>query len=150
MAPRSKKSARFPDPDPAQRMGEMDGLPSTMMVNRALKNYAMKDEFPFHVWVAVGYQSNDDLRGLPSPKEVRSLESIEDAMLAAVRKAGLGHYIGSTRLNGVCEFNFYVDDPEAVDERLEKLAEAQHRPIQYEICEDAYWERVAYFFDYTE
>nr|WP_267908162.1 DUF695 domain-containing protein [Cerasicoccus arenae] len=128
----------------------MDGLPTVMIVNTALKGYAEADEFPYHVRIAVGYQSNDALLGLPTPKEIRTLESLEDSVLAAVRKAGTGHYIGNTSWNGVREYNFYVDEPEAVDARLEKLAEQQHRPIQYEIQEDPDWERVTFFFDYDQ
>lgn len=149
MASRSKKSPRFPTPDPALRVGEMEGLPTTMIVNRALKDYREKADFIFHVWVAVGFQSSDADLGLPTQKEMRALDSLEDALLAAIRKAGEGHYIGNTTWSGTREYHFYVDDPEAVDERLEKLAEAQRRPIQYEISEDEAWDHVAHFYDYT-
>lgn len=126
----------------------MDGLPSIMIVNKSLKGYPNREEFPYHVWVSVGYRSSDELQGLPTEKEARALDSIEDALLAAVRKSAGGHYIGQTTGNGVREFNFYVDDPEPVDIKLESIGEQQKRPIQYEICEDDAWNRVEYFFDY--
>lgn len=133
-----------------RREGDMDGLPSLMIVNTALKGYAATDDFPYLVRVAIGYQSNDDCQGLPTPKEERTLSSIEDALLAAIRKGGAGHYIGNTSWNGVREFNFFVDDPDPVDERLEKLAEMQHRPVQYEIVEDPAWSQVEFYFDYEQ
>jgi len=139
---------RFPEPEPAQRMGELDGLPTTMIVNKSLKGYPFKAEFPFHVWITVGYRSTDELAGLPTPKEERSLSALEDALLAAVRKAATGQYIGRTSWNGMREFNFYVDEPELVDERLEQWAEQQKRPVQYEITEDGDWQHVEFFFDF--
>lgn len=126
----------------------MDGLPTTMIVNKALKGYPDCEGFPYHVWVAVEYSSNDELQGLPTPKEERALDAFENALLAAIRKSAGGHYIGQTSWNCLREFNFYVDDPEPVDERLETLAEQQKRAIQYEISEDEAWNRVEYFFDY--
>ncbi len=133
-----------------RREGMMDGLPSVMIVNTALKGYAATDDFPYHVCIAMGYKSTEAEQGLPTPKEERTLSSIEDALLAAIRKAAGGHYIGNTSWNGVREFNFYVDDPDTVDERLEKVAEQQHRPVQYEICEDPAWTRVEHYFDYEQ
>lgn len=126
----------------------MDGLPTEMVVNTALKDYPWMDEFSFHVWVAVEHRSADEFAGLPTPKELSALSNLEDALLAAIRKSGAGHYVGRTAWNGTTEFNFYAEDPEAVDERLEKLAEQQNRPISYEIVSDPAWQRVSFFFDY--
>lgn len=148
--PSAKKKSRFPDPAPMRREGAMDGLPSVMIVNTALKGYAATDDFPYHVWVAMGYNSTEAEQGLPTPKEERTLSSIEDALLAAVRKGSSGHYIGHTSWNGVREFHFYVDDPDEVEERLAKVAEQQHRPVQLEINEDSAWAGVDYFFDYEQ
>ncbi|MGE9295350.1 MAG: DUF695 domain-containing protein [Puniceicoccales bacterium] len=131
-----------------RREGVIDGLPTEMIVNTALKGYDKRGDFPFHVWVAVGYRGTEETAGLPTPKETRSLEALEDTLLAAIRKAGEGHYIGQSSWNGTREFNFYVDDPELTDERLEALATPQKRPIHYEICEDPTWQRVEFFFDY--
>jgi len=139
----------FPAPAPMRRVGEIDGLPSEMVVNTALKGYARRDAFPYHACIVAGFRAGDETAGLPGPKEARALDALENALLAAVRKAGQGHYVGQTTWNGSREFNFYVDDPEAVDERLEALASSQGRPIQYEICEDPAWQRVEFFFDYA-
>lgn len=144
---KSRPDPRFPEPLPARREGELDGLPTEMIVNTALKDYAEREDFPFHVWVSIGFQANGS--GLPTDKEARGLETVEDAVLAAVRKAGAGHFIGRTTWNGTREFNFYVEDPEAADERLETLGAGQARPFVYEICEDPAWQRVDFFFDYT-
>lgn len=144
------KAKPFPDPEPARREGALDGLPTTMIVNKSLKRYPRREEFPFHVWICVGYRSSDELAGLPTPREERTLAVLEDALLAAIRKAARGHYVGQTTWNGMREFNFFVDEPEAVDESLEQWADRQKRPVQVEIVEDEDWQRVEFFFDYEE
>lgn len=133
--------------DFATREGLIDGIYSTMLVNRALKNLSGRDTYAFHLRVFAAYTPTGP-RHLPSAAEVAQLDSIESALLDKVGTVTAAVYVGHTTWNGGREFNFYVEDPHAVDSVLDATLGKAPLPVEAEIVEDPDWLRVDFFFNY--
>lgn len=120
-----------------------------MVVNRSLKGYAYRKEFPWCLRLAIAYAA-DSATGQPLPKEERMLEAFEQNLFGLLKKSVNGHYVGHTTWGGSREFVFYLDDGGEAEEPLEGFAQAQKRELELSLDEDVRWEQAAHYFDYRD
>lgn len=117
--------------------------------NLGYKNYAYKAEFPWclAVNITTGKQNRN---GHPTDEEAVVLNVTEDIITQALRQAGAIQYVGRVTVKGYRELYYYIADPEKINAALTKLTKKrQPRPWEYQMKEDAQWERVAPFFNGT-
>ena len=128
----------------------IDGLPSAMVVNTALKKYPYAADYPWNLRVSALFKA-EKTSGHPTEAEEKVLAGFEKSLFAAVKKAGTLHLLGHTSWSGSREWNFYLDDPAVVDAALAKWLNAQPewRHVEYEIAADSGWRNVEYYFDYS-
>lgn len=120
-----------------------------MIVNRALKGYPFRRDFPWCVRLAVAYRLDTDT-GLPLPKEEKLLEHFEQKMFSLFKKTVNGHYVGHTSWRGSREFLFYVDEGGDLEEPLQSFAETEKRELEFAIEKDEKWLQASHYFDYQQ
>lgn len=124
-------------------------MPAVMVVNRSLKGYAFRKEFPWCLRLVVAYRANTE-NGLPLPKEERVLEAFEQNLFGLLKKHVNGHYVGHTDWSGTREFVFHVDEGSEAEDPLNEFAERQKRELEFALGNDPRWELSTHYFDYRD
>lgn len=141
-------SERYPGDEFAIREGVIEGLPAVMVVNHALKNFALKGEFPCHLWVDVEIEDAGEV-GLPDGAEAQVLNELEDELHGRLKEACVVLFVGRMSWNSRRELFYYLNDPEAAHQTLQAIiADEPKREFQYEMSKDSEWERVNFMYDY--
>ncbi|KAA9332337.1 DUF695 domain-containing protein [Hymenobacter busanensis] len=132
-----------------QKATDQDRNDVFITANLGYKDYAHKADFPWCIAVNIT-TVNKNPGGYPTRAEAPVLDATEDIITEALRKAGAVQYVGRVTVKGYRELYYFVPDPEKANTILTRLTkEQQPRAWEYEIDEDAKWERVASFFSGT-
>lgn len=142
--------ARNPKPIYDLTQGKIEGLPSFTIVNRVMKNYKFKREFPWHLNIVIAMKDMYPAQ-LPTRSEAKVLNDLEDKISASLAKVCHFHHIGRTTWKGERELFFYLDSPEAANKVLQSYTSAKKpiRQFRYEMSEDKTWSKGGFLFNYN-
>jgi len=119
--------------------GDHNGKPLIARVNRGLLPLAGDSRYQYRVGVAVPFNSVGQ-NGLPSGEESWEVSEIEDLVAAELELHHESLFAIAITTGGMREFVFYTSDPQAVEKKLEALAQRiRSHQIQRVIQPDERW-----------
>ena len=126
------------------------GLPEVLLVNDAMRGFAPREIFPWHLSVIIAAVGLAE-RGMPDPEEQETLNAIgneiEDALVAAKTEFGAPNvlYLARSTWNGQRELMFRVHDPEIANGVLQaKIASKKwERAWDFRMEADFAWKLTA-------
>ena len=139
---------RYPKDEFAIREGMIDGMYAIMVVNHALKDYGLKDEFPWHLWIDIEIEHTGE-DGLPDGVEAEILNGLEDEIHGKLKEVCEILHVGRMTWNSRRELFYYLNDPEAAHQTLQVIISGSpKREFEYEMRKDAGWESVTFMYNY--
>jgi Family of unknown function (DUF695) len=143
-------AARRPTPQFALREGWRDGAYSVAMVNHALKDYAFRSDYPWHLTIQAHLREMN-AEGLPTPAEASELNAFEDRVEELLSGCQQAHFVARVTRKNFRDLHWYLVDPKSAAQSLQQLIDRGDytREFEFDIRRDPSWREVAGLFDYS-
>jgi len=114
--------------------------PAVVVVNTALRNFADRDAFPWHLRIGIACSGLGD-NGMPTPEELEVVTRLERHLESSVGADGNAVFLARITARGERVLLYRVDDPEQANDRLQQLlaAPVQLREWEFQMEYDRDW-----------
>jgi len=114
--------------------------PAVVVVNTALRSFAGRDAFPWHLRIGIACRALGD-NGMPTPEELAVVTRLEGQLDSSVGADGNAVFLARITARGERVLLYRVDDPEQANDRLQQLlaAPAQLREWEFQMEYDRDW-----------
>lgn len=130
--------------------GEDDGKPLIFRIREHAPSFASKAAFCHLLAVNWQYEPSND-QGMPSQIDVDRMTQLEDLLRPAFEGAKQAFLTVIVTGNGVREWQWYAQDPDAVMKLVNQaLGEQEPFPVQFSFQGDPDWEGYTRFLDIGE
>ena len=124
---------------------ECDGYPVVATIASNLRGYSQRNVTPWFLGFST-HLVDPDPRGLPKAGEAEELNRWEDQIEEQIKARSKSIFVGRVTWKGNRELLYYVDNPEQVLDRLQRLAdEGSTRPFAIRCELDAEWSNVSIY-----
>ncbi len=115
-------------------------LPAVVVVNAALREFAHRDVFPWHLSVIVEAVELAG-RGMPTRRESLILDTVDDLIDNAVLETRNAIFLARETWNGQRQLLYRVNDPEVAGEALRALIDREKplREWEFRMWGDVDW-----------
>ena len=138
---RPNSGEEFPKKDIVPMEGKIDGLPSLLILNKALDYYEFTPKFPYLLQLTLTLKDVGE-NGLPYGN-VDELYLIENIIYQEIFQEKNGHFIATKTYNGKREMFYYAKTKESIEKALDMLPiEYDSCDVQYSVDYDPFWVRV--------
>jgi len=135
---RTISGQRFPKESIEILEGKVEGLPTLLVINNALKYYEFTKAFPYLFRLRL-HLNNAGENGLPQGN-TDEIYGVEDVIYNELYKQERGHFLATETYNGERELFYYVDSIESVKNALAKLPEnLESCELSHELDFDPFW-----------
>jgi len=135
---RAISGQRFPKESIEILEGKVEGLPTLLVINNALKYYEFTKAFPYLFRLRL-HLNNAGENGLPQGN-TDEIYGVEDVIYNELYKQERGHFLATETYNGERELFYYVDSIESVKNALAKLPEKlESCELSHELDFDPFW-----------
>ncbi|WP_439450054.1 DUF695 domain-containing protein [Stenotrophomonas sp. ATs4] len=114
--------------------------PAVVVVNTALRSFAGRDAFPWHLRIGIRCRELGD-NGMPTPEELEVVTRLEGQLESSIGADGNAVFLARITARGERVLLYRVDDPEQANDRLQRLlaAPAQLREWAFQMEYDLDW-----------
>lgn len=114
--------------------------PAVVVVNTALRGYADRDAFPWHLRIGITCRWLGD-NGMPTPEEVEVVTALGESVASAVEVDGNAVFLARITARGERVLLYRVHDPEQANDSLQQLlaVPAQLREWEFQMEHDPDW-----------
>ncbi len=114
--------------------------PAVVVVNTALRSFAGRDAFPWHLRIGIGCRELGD-NGMPTPEELEVVTRLEGQLESSIGADGNAVFLARITARGERVLLCRVHDPEQANDRLQQLlaAPAQLREWEFQMEYDRDW-----------
>ncbi len=111
-----------------------------VVVNTALRSFAGRDAFPWHLRIGIGSRGLGD-NGMPTTEELQVVTRLERHLESSVGAEGNAVFLARITARGERVLLYRVDDPEQANDRLQQLlaAPVQLREWEFQMEYDRDW-----------
>jgi len=136
---RAVAGIRFPEESVALLRGEREEKPMMILVNRALKYYEYRNEFPYLLVVTITFNEVTD-QGLPK-ESMDAIYAIEDIIHDVVCKGEKGHFVSAETFDGSRKMYYAGQTKEILESQIIKLNSdiKSSYSISYNVVYDPFW-----------
>jgi|SRR5687767_2613492 len=136
----SRITIEYPEPDYSLFDTSRDDLPAVVVVNAALRGFAHRDLFPWHLSVLITPHAMAE-HGMPTREECVVLDAVDEEIEAVVTGDRNALFLARETWNGRRQLLFRVHDPEVADGSLQQLISrgSQQREWEFQMEHDATW-----------
>lgn len=136
---RAVAGIRFPEETVAVLRGERDEAPIMILVNRALKYYEYKNDFPYLLLVTILFNEVTE-QGFPK-EDMEPIYAIEDQIADVVCKGEKGHFISTETFGGQRKIYYAGKSKEILEQQVAFLKKDLKSlySIDYKIFYDPFW-----------
>jgi hypothetical protein len=115
-------------------------LPAITFVNAALREFAHRDLFPWHLSVLIWPVAMAE-HGMPAREEVAALDAVGDEIHTAITGERNALFLARETWNGRRQLLFQVHDPDVADTSLQQLIArgTPQREWEFRMEHDAPW-----------
>ncbi len=129
---------QFPEEQITMLQGEYDGKPIMLLVNRMMKYYQFKKDFPYLLDVKLTYNATQD-NGMPD-EDMEPIHAIEDVLYNEVCTDGAGHYIASESHDGIRRIMYFAKSIDKLKDNIISLkSKINSHEVSYETAYDPFW-----------
>jgi hypothetical protein len=141
----------YPEPLYTLFRTSRDDLPAVVVVNAALREFANRDVFPWHLSVIIEPIELAD-HGMPSKNESRVLDAVGDVIDDVVLKTRNAIFLARETWNGQRQLLYRVNDPDVAAGVLQSLIDrgGQGREWEFRMEEDFAWAYAAPYLSLFE
>ena len=114
--------------------------PAVVVVNTALRSFAGRDAFPWHLRIGIACRELGD-NGMPAPEELEEVTRLEGQLESSIGADGNAVFLARITARGERVLLYRVHDPEEANDRLQELlaAPAQLREWEFQMEYDLDW-----------
>ena len=143
----SQITIEYPEPFYSLFNTSRGDLPSIVVVNAKLREFAHRDIFPWHLSVIIEPRALAE-RGMPTHDECAILDVVGDEIEAAIVGNRNGLFLARETCNGKRQLLFRVHDPDIADGSLRQIiaSGSQKREWEFLMKQDATWAFAEPFF----
>ena len=136
---RNVSGIRFPEESVTLLRGERDEMPIMVLVNRALKYYEYKNDFPYLLLVTITFNKVTE-QGFPK-ENMDEIYAIEDAINKMVCGQEKGHFISTETFGGSRKMYYAGVSKEVLHNQVQELKNniKSSYSINYMISYDPFW-----------
>ncbi len=136
---RAVSGVRFPEESIALLRGERDEMPIMILVNRALKYYEFKNDFPFLLCVTIAFNEVTE-QGMPVEK-MDEIYAIEDKVAEMVCGQQKGHFVSTETFAGKRKMCYAGRSEDVIQQQVQQLKDSlkSSYSIDYDIVYDPFW-----------
>jgi len=136
---RAVAGIRFPEESVALLRGEREEMPIMILVNRALKYYEYKNDFPYILKVTIAFNEVTE-HGFPK-EDMEEVYAIEDQISEVVCKGEKGHFISTETFGGSRKMYYAGQSKDALQNQIQQLKSIikSSYSIDYAIDYDPFW-----------
>jgi hypothetical protein len=146
-----KVTIAYPEPFYSVFNTSRGALPAVVVVNAALREFAHRDLFPWHLYVTIDARELAD-RGMPTRDECLVLDAVGDLIETKVLETRNAIFLARETWNGQRELVYRVNDPEVAAQALRALIDRgeQRREWEFRMDADVEWSDAAPYLSLFE
>ncbi|TFZ43551.1 DUF695 domain-containing protein [Stenotrophomonas maltophilia] len=114
--------------------------PAVVVVNTALRSFAGRDAFPWHLRIGITCRELGD-NGMPTPEELEVVTRLEGLFESSFEADGNAVFLARITARGERVLLYRVDDPEQANDHLQQLlaSPVQLREWEFQMEYDRDW-----------
>jgi hypothetical protein len=146
-----KVTIEYPEPLYSLFDTSRGGLPAVVVVNAALREFAHRDVFPWHLSVVIDARELAD-HGMPTRDEYLVLDAIGDLIEATLLETRNAIFLARETWNGRRQLVYRVNDPDVAAQALQALIDRgqQRREWEFRMEADVEWADANPYFSLFE
>ena len=128
-----------------------EGLPAICVVNQSLANFEPKVVFGWHLSIVLNCEQLAG-SGMPTDEEKQILDQFGKELDQHLKAEGNALFLARVTWNGSRQLLYRVYDPEAANQYLARIIEAESQVRDFEFCmeSDDEWELARYYLSHWE